>query len=49
MSKLQLARRARFMVARSGPDVVGELLNAQGRVIASHPHFRGVGLSSSKP
>jgi hypothetical protein len=26
---------ARFIVARSGPDVVGELLNAQGRVLAS--------------
>lgn len=25
---------ARFIVARSGPDVIGELLNAQGRVVA---------------
>jgi hypothetical protein len=26
---------ARFIVARSGPDVVGELLDTQGQVIAS--------------
>jgi hypothetical protein len=26
---------ARFIVARSGPDVIGELLNSQGRVVAS--------------
>ena len=25
---------ARFIAARSGPDVIGELLNAQGRVVA---------------
>jgi hypothetical protein len=26
---------ARFIVARSGPDVIGELLDSQGRVVAS--------------
>jgi hypothetical protein len=26
---------ARFIVARSGPDVIGALVNSQGRVIAS--------------
>jgi hypothetical protein len=26
---------ARFIVTRSGPDVIGELRNAQGRVVAS--------------
>ena len=47
---VQGARRipARFITARSGPDVIGEILNSQGKVIASRASSAGSGINRGR-